>query len=151
MFRQEALESRVKGFSNPVSIKGSLAVNLMLAGIFAAAAGLIAFGWFTDYTRRAAVKGYLRPEAGSVSVTATRAGRLFVAVPNGALVTQGEKLARIAGYDVDASGQSLLEIEIQDLEATKALYTDRGGLGNSDRPGIWTSAKPRARVQREVM
>ena len=131
MYRQEALESRVKGFSNPVTITGSLAVHLMLAGIFLVAAGLIAFGLLTDYTRRAAVAGYLSPESGSISVTATRAGQLFVEIPSGASVAAGDKLARIVGYDVDATGRSLLELEIQGLQEAKALVGERLDLARS--------------------
>ena len=34
------------------------------AGIFAVAAGLIAFGLFTDYIRRGVVPGYMQPADG---------------------------------------------------------------------------------------
>ena len=64
MYRREAFESRIKGFSNPVSIRGSLAVHALLAGIFTVAAGLIAFGLFTDYAHRAVAPGYLQPAGG---------------------------------------------------------------------------------------
>ena len=131
MYRKEALESRIKGFSNPVSIRGSLAVHLMLAGIVVVAVGLIAFGLFTDYTRRAVVSGFLRPDSGSVSITATREGQLFIETTNGSLVVEGERLARIVGYDVDATGNSLLELEIQGLVEAKNLVRERLKLTKS--------------------
>ncbi len=94
MYRREALESRIKGFSNPVSIRGSLAVHALLAGIFAVAAGLIAFGLLADYTRRAVVPGYLQPVGGSVTLSALRPGRLSVDVSNGTQIEKGRRIAR---------------------------------------------------------
>ena len=58
MHRKEALENLIKGFSNPVTIVGSLTVHLMILGIFLLSAGLISFGLLTDYTRRATVSGF---------------------------------------------------------------------------------------------
>lgn len=106
-------------------------MHLMLAGIFVVAAGLISFELLTDYTRRATVTGFLSPESGSNSVTATRAGQLFIEVPSGAEVTVGDKLARIVGYDVDAAGRSLLELEIQGLEEALSLVGERLDLAQS--------------------
>lgn len=125
LYRPEAFESRIKGFSNPVSIKGSLAVHVMLAGIALVAAGLIAYGALTDFTRRAEVGGFLRPGVGSVGVTATRAGRLLLEVRNGQKVKEGQRLARIQGDDLDATGQSLLELQITGLKDAQRLVVRR--------------------------
>lgn len=131
LFRQEAAESRIKGFSNPVTIKGSLAVHIMIVGIFVVAAVLIAFGILTDYTRRAVVAGYLQPEAGSIGVTALTSGRLILDVRNGDTVEEGQRLARVQGLSSDASGQSLLELEISALKSAKELLAQRLELAES--------------------
>ncbi len=68
-FREAAFESRIKGFSNPISIQGSLSVSVMLAGILVAVLALCAYGYFTDYTRKANVVGYLNPQSGGISIT----------------------------------------------------------------------------------
>lgn len=152
MYRRQAAESRIKGFSNPVSIKGSLAVHLMLVGILVVSSGLIAFGLLTDYTRRATVEGFLRPKAGSVSVIATRAGQLFVEVPNGASVAAGEKIARIVGYDVDATGKSLLELEIQGLQEAVDLIDEQLKLARSRIAPLETqTALALAQHQRDIV
>lgn len=128
MYRREAFESRIKGFSNPVSIRGSLAVHALLAGIFAVAAGLIAFGLLTNYTRRAVVPGYVQPAGGSVLLSALRPGRLSVDVPNGATVEQGQRIARILAEDADAEGQSLAALQIDGLQQAKKLAEERLAL-----------------------
>ena len=141
MYRQEAAQSRIKGFSNPVTIKGSLAVHVMLVGIFLVAAGLITFGIFTDYTRRSVVTGYLHPAAGSVGITALTTGRLLLDVKNGDTVTEGQRLARIKGLNSDASGRSLLELEISALKAAKDLSTQRMELTQSRIEPLETQAQ----------
>ncbi len=127
-YRKEAFESRIKGFSNPVSIRGSLAVHALLVGIFIVATGLVAFGLFTDYTRRAVVLGYLQPASGSVVISALRPGRLSVDVPSGANVSKGQRIARILSDDSDAHGQSLSTLEISGLEQAQTLAEERLAL-----------------------
>jgi len=125
MYRKEALESRIKGFSNPVTIRGSLAVHVMLAGILIVAAGLIAFGMMTDYTRKALVPGYLRPVGGAIVISASRSGQLLVDTGNGEAVEKGQRLARILTLDTDAEGKSLTELEISGLEQALRLAGER--------------------------
>lgn len=131
MYRQEAYASRIRGFCNPVTIRGSLSVHVMLVGIFVVAAGLITFGILTDYTRRSVVAGYLHPAAGSVGVTALTTGRLILDVKNGDTVSEGQRLARIKGLSSDASGRSLLDLEISALKAAKDLAMQRMELAQS--------------------
>jgi hypothetical protein len=100
MYRKEAFESRIKGFSNPVSIRGSLAVHVLRVGIFTVAAGLEAFGLFTNDTRRAVVLGYLQPASGSVVISALRPGRLSVDVPSGADVSKGQRITRNLSFSL---------------------------------------------------
>ena len=141
LFREQAAESRIKGFSNPVTIKGSLAVHVMIVGIFPVAAGLITFGILTDYTRRSVVSGYLHPADGSVGVTALTTGRLILDVKNGDSVSEGQRLARIKGLNNDASGQSLLELEISALKAAKDLAMQRMELTQSRIEPLDTQAQ----------
>jgi len=140
LYRREAFESRIKGFSNPVSIKGSLAVHMLLAGIIAVAAALIAFGIFTDYTRRAVVLGYLQPASGSVMMSALRPGRLSVDVPSGTAVTKGQRIARILSDDSDAQGQSLSTLEISGLEQAQTLAVERLALARQRAGPLKTQA-----------
>ncbi len=125
IFRREALESRIRGFSNPVSIRGSLAVHVLLGGIFLVAAVLIIFGMLFDYTRRSVVSGYLHPADGAVMLRALRSGQLRVDVPNGAHVGKGQRIARIVTEDTDGRGHSLVALKVRGLEKAHALARER--------------------------
>ncbi len=140
IYRREAFESRIKGFSNPVSIRGSLAVHALLAGIFAVAAGLIAFGLLADYTRRAVVPGYLQPVGGSVTLSALRPGRLSVDVSNGTQIEKGRRIARILAEDADAEGQSLAALQIDGLQQAKKLAEERLALARKRIEPLETQA-----------
>ena len=131
MYRQEASESRIRGFSNPVSIQGSLAVNLMLGGIFIVALGFFIFGSLTDYTRRSIAPGFLRPDSGSVAISATRTGLLSLEVTDGELVSKGQRLAILGGIGTSLDGTPLIELELQNLQDAKGLIERRIALTRS--------------------
>ena len=124
-----------------MTIKGSLAVHGMIVGIFLVAAGLITFGILTDHTRRSVVSGYLHPADGSVGVTALTTGRLILDVKNGDSVREEQRLARIKGLNSDASGRSLLELEISALKAAKDLAMQRMELTQSRIEPLDTQAQ----------
>jgi len=130
LYRKEAFESRIKGFSNPITITGSMSVSLMLTGIFLFVAGLIAYAALTEYTRKVEVMGYLRPETGSVNVISNKAGQLRIEIANGAIVSKGQLIARISEINTDPNGQPLLALEIKSLEQTIELLLARLELYN---------------------
>ena len=113
----------------------------MTVGIFLVAAGLIKFGILTDYTRRSVVAGYLHPVDGSVGVTALTTGRLILDVKNGDSVSEGQRLARTKGLNSDASGRSLLELEVSPFKAAKDLAMQRMELTQSRIEPLETQAQ----------
>ena len=125
LFRKEASESKVKGFSNPVTIKGSLTVQIMLLGIFFISVGLIAFSILTEYTRRSVVSGFLRPDVGSISVASNASGDLGLEILNGEAVSAGQLLAKVGSSSLTVSGQSILELELEGIQAAQSLIDDR--------------------------
>ncbi len=125
LYRKKAFESRIKGFSNPISIKGSLPVSVMLAGIFIVVASLITYAALTDYTRKIVVLGYLKPETGSVKIISNKVGQLDIEIANGALVTKDQLIATIRETNADSDGQSLFSLEVKDIEQAIGYLLER--------------------------
>ena len=140
LYRKEAFDSRIKGFSNPVTISGSIAVSAMLAGILVVIVGYAIFGAFTNYTRRAIVVGYLQPESGSVSIVTANSGQLLIEIANGADVEKGQRIARVREAVSDTAGQSLLSLEISSMERSLVLFQTRLNLMKSKLPALGTQA-----------
>ncbi|EOX4363488.1 HlyD family secretion protein [Vibrio cholerae] len=125
IFRNEAFESKVKGFSNPVSIKGSLTLHMMLGGVLIILSLLVIFGLITDYSKKMTVKGFLEPKTGSVKILSTRIGKLNIDVENGAQVRKGERIARIINDDTNKDGRSILDLEIKSLREASDLAKEQ--------------------------
>lgn len=128
MYRRAALEGRGKGFSNPVSILGSVSASLMLVGTLVVTAAFITFGMNAEYTRRAIVRGHLTPQSGTVSISAPSSGNLILDVVNGQTISKGERLAEIRVEVADAIGVSRAEVEISNLNEELKLLSERNAL-----------------------
>jgi membrane fusion protein len=100
LFREEAFQSRIRGFTNPVTIRGSLSVTAMTAGLLAILAALLIYAWATPYARKVLTSGFIAPRSGSIVVKAPATGRARLVVENGSRVRRGDLLAVIE----DASG-----------------------------------------------
>ncbi len=107
-----------------------MSVGVMLAGIFAVVAGLVAYTFFTDYTRKIVVTGYLKPKTGAVNIISNKTGQLSIEVANGAKVKKGQLIARISEISSDARGRSLLALEIENIEQTIKFLLERIKLSN---------------------
>ncbi len=128
LYRKEALESRIKGFSNPVSIRGSLSATLLTACLLGILVGLIAYAWLTSYTRKVTAPGFIEPSSGGITLSAPVAGVLELRVANGARVEKGELLAVISDtFDVDRR-ESLISLQLEGLEARRQLVDERIAL-----------------------
>ncbi|TQQ47236.1 HlyD family efflux transporter periplasmic adaptor subunit [Vibrio cholerae] len=131
IFRKEAFESKINGFSNPVSIKGSLALHIMLGGVLVAIILLITFGLITDYSKKVSVKGFLEPKKGSVKIFSTKIGKLNIDVENGAQVSKGEQIAHIINDDTNKDGRSIIDLEIKSLRDASDLAKEQLILAES--------------------
>ncbi len=135
-FRKDALDSRSQGFTNPISIRGSLSMSLILVGLLTILAGLSIFGYFTEYTRKVEVLGYLSPQSGSIQVSAPISGQLILEKENGAIVQKGDLLARVKSLDFDVDGQTFQDLEIKNLEEAISLVKARISIADEQMQSL---------------
>lgn len=128
LYRKEAYQSRVKGFSNPVSIRGSLSASVIMLLLLALFAGLVAYGWATPYTRKVVAAGYVAPKSGRVNITSPVGGVARVMVENGASVQKGDVLAVVVDELSDTGVESISTLTLDALRARSELLNQRLAL-----------------------
>lgn len=116
LYREQAMQNRSNGFSNPISIRGNLPASVMLAGLLAIVVGFVVFSLNFSYTRRVTVQGYLDSAAGQVGVTTPTSGNLKLQVDNGTLVKAGDLIATVSSGEISAEGVSSITADITALE-----------------------------------
>ena len=125
LYRKEAYESRIKGFSNPVTIRGSLSATILTLGLLLLLAGLASYGWMTDYRRKVTAPGFVAPASGSVAVTAPTTGVARIEVENGATIEKGDLLAVITDDRESDVNKSDMELELEALRSQRDLIDQR--------------------------
>lgn len=128
LYRREAFQSRIKGFSNPVTIRGSLSATLLTAGLVLLLAGLAAYGWVTDYSRKVMAEGFVAPASGSVEVVAPSAGIARIEVENGEEIEKGDLLAVLTDDRESDVSKSDVELELAALRSQRDLLAQRIAL-----------------------
>lgn len=111
LYRKEAFQSKMKGFSNPVTIRGSLSATLMSLGLLALIGGLAVYGWTNPYTRKVTTAGFVAPKSGNVAVTSPSGGVVRLEVANGEEVEEGALLAVVT--DTLGNGEEASDTELQ--------------------------------------
>jgi membrane fusion protein len=89
LFRPEALDAQRERQLGDVLLARAPALSVLAAAAVLIALGIVAFGWFAQYTRKAHVPGYLAPTEGLIKVQAPQAGTLV-----GKHVGEGRRVAR---------------------------------------------------------
>ncbi|MDQ7012157.1 MAG: HlyD family efflux transporter periplasmic adaptor subunit, partial [Mariprofundaceae bacterium] len=74
------------------------------------------------------------------TLSALRPGRLRVDISKGAVVEQGQRIARILAEDADAEGQSLAALQIDGLQQAKKLAEERLALARKRIEPLETQA-----------
>lgn len=128
LYRKEAFQSRVRGFTNPVSIRGSISATILLVLVLSVLAGLGTYGYYTDYARKVTVAGSLTPGKGSLSLPAPTSGQVSFVAKNGQHVKKGELLAVVRDRRVGDEADTEADIQIEALKGRKALIEERMAL-----------------------
>ncbi|MFV0335803.1 MAG: HlyD family secretion protein [Tropicimonas sp.] len=131
LYRKEAFESKIRGFSNPISIRGSVSAAVVTALIFAVLAVLVVYGWNSPYSRKVTVTGELAPQSGNIAVRTSLPGIVSIMVRDGDLVKKGQVLARIDEELAGTPGRTDSEIELTSLRERRDLIDQR--LESADR------------------
>jgi membrane fusion protein len=130
LYRKEAYESKIRGFSNPVSIRGSLSATVITGLVLAVLAILIVYGWHAPYSRKLTVTGEVVPQSGSITVRSAQTGIVDMVVEDGAIVRQGQVLARINEDLAGVEGRSDADVELTSLRARLELIEQRLSIGD---------------------
>jgi membrane fusion protein len=111
LFRPEAIAARRTQWQGTVILARPLSYTLFATFAFVAAAAIIAFLVFGEFTRKATVKGWLVPELGLVQVFAPQAGVISqVRAREGATVKRGDVLMVVSAESQTAAGATQAEI-----------------------------------------
>ncbi len=128
LYRPEAYASRIRGFSNPVTIRGSLSATLMMLALLALVGGLVTYAWLTPYSRKVQAPGFVSPITGSITVTSPSDGIVRLAVENGDHVEHGQLLAVIT-KTLDIVGEkNVTAMRLEMLNQQRDLLDERISL-----------------------
>lgn len=115
----------MKGFSNPVTIRGSLSATLMTAGLLALVGGLVIYGWYNPYTRKVTTPGFVAPTSGNVEVRSPSSGLARLHARNGDKVAKGDLLAVITDtLDTDQEASDI-DLQLTALRSKLELVAER--------------------------
>lgn len=130
----------------------------MLAGIVIAVLSLCTYGYFTNYTLKANVVGYLNPQSGGIAISAPIGGQLILEKQNGDAVTKGELIARVRNINLGAEGQSVQAIEAEGIEdginlakSRLALIENQAVALKSQQDAAFAQFKEQARASEEQL
>ena len=108
LFRKQALKGQTQRLFGNISLAQPLSLALVTLSLSAVVASIILFLYFSNYTRKETVIGYLKPESGLISTYTNRDGvleQLFV--QEGSLVLVGQPLASVISAQILDSGEEL--------------------------------------------
>lgn len=125
LYRKESYESKIKGFSNPVTIRGSLSALYMSGGLLVIVTILAVFSWLTTYTNKVSAFGFIAPKSGNVTLSSPISGILKVDVETGQKVEKGDVLATVSETLNSESDDSVEGIHIASIESRLALADRR--------------------------
>lgn len=131
LYREEAYQSKIKGFSNPVSIRGSISAAVITGIIFVILGGLIIYGWNAPYSRKVTVTGEIIPQSGDIAVRNTQPGVVNMLVKDGALVKKGQVLATIDEELASDPNRTTSEIELSSLKERRDLIDKQYKISES--------------------
>lgn len=130
LYRKESFESKINGFSNPVTIRGSLSALYMSLGLLVIVLVLVIYAWVTPYTRKVAALGYIAPKSGNVTLSSPISGILKVGVKTGQRVAEGDVLATVSEATDSDSDDSAVLMRIDSIESRIELSDQRYQLLN---------------------
>jgi membrane fusion protein len=123
LFRQEALDSQRDRQLGDVLLARPVALSILTFAGVLVAVGLVLFGFFGEYTRKAHVAGYLAPTQGLIKVHAPQSGTLIEK-----RVEEGRRVARGEALYVLSTERSSLEAPEAQAAAIRKLRERRASL-----------------------
>lgn len=121
LFRQEALDSQRDKHLGDVLLARPLALSLLTGLGALIALGVVLFGCFADYTRKAHVSGYLAPTKGLIKVYPPQAGTLIdKQVEEGQHVKQGDTLYVLSTERTSLQARETQAAAIEQLRERRA-------------------------------
>jgi membrane fusion protein len=127
LFRKEAIAARRTQWLGTVILARPLSYTFFAGFALVAAAAIVAFLIFGEFTRKASVKGWLVPQRGLVQVFAPQGGVIArVQTREGAIVKRGDVLMVVSAERQSAAGATQIEIG-------RLLDARRASLGGERR------------------
>lgn len=132
LFRREVLEARGRSGLGDATLAQPLPLWALAAFALTAAAMVVLFLAFGEYTRRSRVAGQLVPDLGLVTVVAPVAGVVAAPMPDeGSEVADGQPLVVIATPRATTAGGDVTTDVLRELETRRAAI-DRGYASRKD-------------------
>lgn len=120
LFRAEALEAQRSGLQGGVLIAAPLPLRLLVVASLLAAALIVAYGVWGEYTRKEAVSGFLAPSQGLIRIHAPRVGIVVERhVREGQTVAKGDALFTITNEIATAHAGGLFATARAQLESRR--------------------------------
>lgn len=117
LFRSEALEANRNGLQGGVLIATPPSVRLLVFAAVLAAALVVAYGFWGEYTRKAHVSGFLVPTQGLIRVHAPQVGTVIErTVDEGRQVRRGDVLLRVTSERATAHAEGAHAAALAQLE-----------------------------------
>jgi membrane fusion protein len=105
LFRTEAQTAHRPRLQGEIVVRGSWVVWTLTTVVMACMLAILTLIFYTEYTRRVTVSGYLIPVGGVVRIYSPQAGRAVqVHVAEGDIVSAGQALATVTDERPDATG-----------------------------------------------
>lgn len=125
LFREEAQNSHRPKLYGEIVLYSSWQWWALTCAVLVFVVGLLALVFYGEYTRRAAVSGYLTPVAGVLRVYSQQGGRASkVWVKEGDVVSAGQALLTVVDERADATGHDALGLGTRQLEARASNLRD---------------------------
>lgn len=125
LFRQEAMDAQTANSLGHIRLATPVSHQMWTLAALVLAAGIVAWLFVGQYTRREHVSGSLVPQAGLLTVTARSAGTVLrVRVAEGATVRAGDALVTVSGERSSVSmGDTAAAISVQLRQQQTQLRT----------------------------
>lgn len=123
LFRKETLDANRPRMHGEIVVRSDWIWWTLTAAVVVFVAGMLVLIFFGEYTRRAAVSGYLIPTAGVMRIYSAQAGRAaIVHVEEGAAVLSGQPLVTVIDERIDSGGRDARGRSADQIRARQENY-----------------------------